>query len=139
MDNGSPEARLKPSAAAVLQQLRRAGEGGVTTGEFIRERHERFSARLEEIRRAGWTIDTVRLTQSKFKYVLREEPVGLHADALPADVSVESGGSPVARDTAAAVGMGGPGGQVPDGGGRLFAVDELTVHRGYADPEEAAA
>jgi hypothetical protein len=94
---------LKPSAIAVLGMLRQAGARGVTTGEFTEARHERFSARLEEIRRAGWKVDTVRITQAKFKYVLQAEPVGLRAGAPPSQESppgAESDGraSPSAMD-----------------------------------------
>lgn len=48
--------RLKASAVKVLRMLQAAGPRGVTSGELANAYSLRYSARLLEIRRAGYSV-----------------------------------------------------------------------------------
>lgn len=54
----------------VLFLLRSQREAGVTTAMFLREHLPRFSARIEELRKAGFCISSERLADSSWRYVL---------------------------------------------------------------------
>ena len=54
----------------VLRMLTDAGDRGVTTGAFLDAKVPRFSARIEELRRAGYLIVKHRVTASRFRYEL---------------------------------------------------------------------
>lgn len=54
----------------VLHLLRVQREVGCTTALFLRERLPRFSARIEELRKAGFCITSERLADSSWLYTL---------------------------------------------------------------------
>lgn len=55
---------LKPSAVKVLRLLRRAGDHGITTGQFREEGVGTIAERLAELRRAGHRINSERIPGS---------------------------------------------------------------------------
>lgn len=54
----------------VLSMLREAGDDGVPTASFLREMIPRFSARIEELREAGHTIQSERVSSGSWRYTL---------------------------------------------------------------------
>ena len=59
----------------VLQLLREAGPRGVTTAEFLKAGcGSRFGARIQELRDAGYVIDSKRVRSSSHVYTLRRCP-----------------------------------------------------------------
>lgn len=62
---------MKPSSNKALKMLRRAGDRGVTTGEFLEEGIGRFGARVAELREAGHHVVTERVRGNKFRYILK--------------------------------------------------------------------
>ena len=95
--------------------LRRAGPRGVTTGEFIDARIPRFSARIDELRDAGWVIHRARLRASSYRYTVISEPVSVV--------------SPAVSKALAAEGARGGG----DESGRLFEPEKPLPHGAYGD------
>lgn len=63
----------------VLQMLRR---GETTTAEFLAAYIPRFSARCEELRRDGYTIERTRVSATSFAYRLVAEPEAPSSHAL---------------------------------------------------------
>ena len=59
--------------------LRGAGKSGVTTSQFLSARLPRFSARVKELREAGFEIATERVREGEWRY--RLEGVGFGAGA----------------------------------------------------------
>lgn len=54
----------------VLRMLQRAGEDGVSTAAFLEARLPRFSARIQELRREGHTIESIRVREGSWRYLL---------------------------------------------------------------------
>ncbi|HEY0391013.1 MAG TPA: hypothetical protein VGC63_04825 [Solirubrobacterales bacterium] len=130
------EGDLKPQARRVLEMLRSAGDRGVSNGDFVSAYMARFGGRICEMRKLGWSIETVREGQGRSRYFLRAEPTGIDAGAhTPVSASVDSGGTDPARsmDDDSAAGISHPG------GGALFDANQFAGRRGYADSEEIAA
>ena len=63
----------------VLSMLTEAGDEGVPTASFLREMIPRFSARIEELREAGHTIRSERVSSGSWRYTL----VGDEAEPVP--------------------------------------------------------
>lgn len=60
----------------VLKLLQHAGPEGVPTSTFLDQRIPRFSARIEELRNAGYEIQSLRQKASSWRYYLITEPEG---------------------------------------------------------------
>lgn len=57
-----------------LHLLRKAGQRGVTTGDFIRAGvGSRYSARLLELRRLGHRIESHRIREGSWRYILKPQ------------------------------------------------------------------
>lgn len=54
----------------ILAELRKARSRGVTNGMLVGIAL-RYGSRLHELRRKGWKIETVRMSNGWFKYILR--------------------------------------------------------------------
>ena len=64
---------MKPSTVRVLSMLKHAGARGVTSGEFAQAYVLRYSARLHELRKAGYQIRIEWIPdRSSCRYVLKE-------------------------------------------------------------------
>lgn len=64
--------RRQTEKERLLALLQSAGKRGVLNGELeVGEVGRRYSARLEELRKDGWQIDTVRVDARSFRFVLR--------------------------------------------------------------------
>jgi hypothetical protein len=78
---------MKPQNAAVLRLLRRSPQGVTALDALLDEdvRCNRLAARIEELRKAGYSIDTEWRTSQHHKrfalYRLHEAPVQLTLDA----------------------------------------------------------
>lgn len=132
--------RLKPSARKVLDLLRAARPGCVTTGQFAEERCPRASARIAELRHEfGCDIDAKRVRNNAFAFTLIHEPSGLPgahaglgvggavppAELPPSAVDPEAEAPPPPEPTA------------PAPGGRLFDVVDIDIPRPrLADPDQ---
>jgi len=68
IEPGPVSGPMKPSLHKVYSMLRQAGPHGVTTGDFMRNYVERFSARLHELRRLGVTIGREKVDESQWRY-----------------------------------------------------------------------
>lgn len=55
----------------VLRMLREAGEDGVSTAVFLAAHLPRYSARILELRREGHAIESIRVREGSWRYVLR--------------------------------------------------------------------
>lgn len=51
-----------------------AGDKGVVTADFLQAHLPRFSARIMELRAQGHIIDSYRLRNGSWRYILRAEP-----------------------------------------------------------------
>lgn len=97
-----------------LELLRQAGEDGVDNRALVQAGVWRYSARIKELRDAGYNIRTERLEQGHFRFVLTEPS--------PPKVTVtEQAGSADQQDAG--------------GGPSLFPPPAPPRPRGYADPE----
>lgn len=76
----------------VLSLLYAHGKLGATTADFLEARIPRFSARIEELRKQGYEIQTSRERKGSYRYTLVSEPQldgapGSHSSARPAGVN----------------------------------------------------
>lgn len=107
----------------VLQLLRHAGPKGVPTSTFLDQRIPRFSARIEELRNAGFEIQSLRQKSSSWRYYLITEPEGANT----------SGSQPVGANPSET-----PTDREDRQDGSLFDVNGYGVRpRGPYDPEWA--
>lgn len=71
----------------VLGMLRGAGAAGVTTAEFLTAYVPRFSARIEELRKAGHVIGRTRISNGSWRYILARDA---GVPAIPANPPLAS-------------------------------------------------
>ena len=58
----------------ILELLRARGRFGATNVDLVALKIFRYSSRLRELRQQNFCIDTVRVTEGLYKYILRSEP-----------------------------------------------------------------
>ncbi len=61
----------------ILSFLRQRGEVGACGSELIEMGH-RFGGRLFELRKLGYQISTVRVSEGEYRYILLSEPTAPH-------------------------------------------------------------
>lgn len=83
----------------VLEMLEAAGPEGVTTAEFIQAFVSRFSARVEELRKAGHSISTQRISKGSFRYTLESSEPAPPSPVDEGSDSAKDGGQPATPPT----------------------------------------
>ena len=72
--SSGPTSRSPKQREKILNLLRERGRAGATNGDLVRIAY-RYSARLREIRLAGYGVRTDFVREAVFKYTLISEPV----------------------------------------------------------------
>ncbi len=70
----APTSKSPTQRQRILELLRARGRFGATNVDLVALKIFRYSSRLRELRQQGFCIDTVRVSEGLYKYILRSEP-----------------------------------------------------------------
>jgi len=77
MLNNMPQTARKPQRERVLEAIKNAGDTGIYTWQFFQFSPPilRPASRIDELRKLGYHIRTIRVKQGNFKYVFQQRVV----------------------------------------------------------------